>query len=248
MVARGLEHVLRGVRRRSRIRPLRPGSHVIDIPQLISPLRYDVMVRSQLFTLLDSLRGESAATIANTARQTPYFVWFRRVECERFAPHLLRNPDQLNQKFTERVMRALTTLKSFEATGFDTRHPVTLVETSGPQVADSGAAVSQTLHIADGCHRLALLLRDGQELAPEMYRVQSAAGPILDNTAILLRHLDLAEEDYARFLSHHFADKSYAHVSELRGAVASHSPSLLSELDRVLEAHSRVPRAGGIST
>jgi hypothetical protein len=248
MVARGLEHVLRGLRRRSRLRPFRPGSHVIDIPRLISPLRYDVIVRSQLFSLLDSIRDESAATIAHTVRQTPYFVWFRHVECQRFAPHLLRNPDQLDQKFRERVMRALATLTSFEATGFDPRHPVTLVETQGQQVADSGAVASQELHIADGCHRLALLLRDGQELAPEMYRTQPAVGPPLDNTAILLRHLDITEEEYARFLSHHFADKSYADVSELRRAVAGHSPESLTELDRVLEAHSRAPRTGGICT
>lgn len=225
-------------------RALRRGSHAVVVRQLISPLRYDVVVRSQFFETLAAWRDEPLGAVLEGARHEPYFVWFTSVECARFFPRLLTNPDLLKRRFDERVKRAMAMLRSFELVGFDDRHPVTLVETNGRSVADSGAVVNQALHIADGCHRLALLLMAGLSLDAQMYRVRDATRPLLDNTAILVRGLHLSDADYARFLSHRFAATEYSDLPSLRRAVASRSPELLTELDGVLEVHGRASDSG----
>lgn len=222
--------------RRMNAGPLRRGHDSIDIRQLISPLRYDVIVRSQFFTKLEAWRGDPLPEILVVARQEPYFVWFTSVECARFFPSLLEDPNLLIEKFNRRVTRAVATLRSFDRRGFDTRYPVTLLSTSGRQVTDSGAVVSQRFHIGDGCHRLALLLRTGQKLEPPMYRVRDARGPVLDNTAILLQRLPVTDDDYARFLSGRFASEEYSDLAALRSAVGKHSPEQLADLDQVVKS------------
>ena len=57
----------------------RPGSEALVIDELISPLRYDVLVRSQLFELLAAERAcfdRSPDAFVDLARQTDYHRWF----------------------------------------------------------------------------------------------------------------------------------------------------------------------------
>jgi hypothetical protein len=227
------------LQRRLRLDRGRPGQDSLDIRALVSPFRYDVIVRSQFFRFLRTHAGEPLPALLQAARAEPYFAWFTHVECARFFPRLLEDPDGLNDRFDHRVQRALNTMASFDAVGFDLRRPVTLVSTSGQQVTDSGAPVSQPLHIADGCHRLALLLTAGKDLEPEMYRVHPARGPILDNTRILLQHLEVTDDEYVRFLSYRFAPLPQSDLSALRVAAEAESPGRLAELEGVLAAHGR---------
>ncbi len=222
------------------MRRTRPGEDAIDILRLISPLRYDVMIRAQFLAELRNRKvSEPPTELPDFALDHPYFTWFKHVESARFFPKLLDDPDHLLERYRARVSRAVATLRSFESVGFDPRHPVTMSETPGGAVTDSGTAVSNTLHIRDGCHRLALLLINGLRVEPEMYRSGLRRGPVLDNTALLLRHMDIPDDDYARFLSRGFSPREYSSVSDLRDMVAGETPERLTEFNEIVGAHNR---------
>ena len=228
----------RAVRRLSTLRRMRPGAERINIRHLISPLRYDVIVRARL--LADLRRrdpDESLASLHEFALDHVYFAWFQHVESTRFFPELLDDRDLLIQRYQLRVERALTTLRSYDAVGFDVRYPLTLRRTSGGAVSDSGVRVNKSLHIRDGCHRLALLLLDDQDLQPDMYLVQSFTGPVPDNTALLLPHLNMDGPEYTRFLSAGFTTGEYTELAELRDKVAEESPDRLAEFDEIVRVH-----------
>ncbi|MEJ7708149.1 MAG: hypothetical protein WKF82_13270 [Nocardioidaceae bacterium] len=224
---------------------MRPGQESIDIRRLISPLRYDVIVRARFLIELRNLHAEPMAALQEFALEDPYFTWFKQVESARFFPTSLDDRELLLQRFQLRVARAITTLRSYERLGFDARHPVTLGKTSGGAVTDLGTVLSKSLHIRDGCHRLALLWMNDQPLEPAMYRVHSFRGPALDNTALLLQHMNIDDDEYARFLSHAFAGEEYSELSELRRSVAEVSPDRLAEFDEIVRVHGRARRTAG---
>jgi hypothetical protein len=220
----------RALRRLSTLRRTRPGREGIEIVRLISPLRYDVVVRAQFFRELRTRDIRQPLTVLpEFALDHPYFTWFKHVESARFFPELLDDPQQVLQRYFSRVARAVATLDSFSSHGFDFRHPVT----------ELGTEVSGTLHIKDGCHRLALLLMTGRDLEPEMYRSSRRHGRLLDNTALLLQHMEIPDGDYARFLSRGFLPREYSSLTDLRCAVARESPGRLSEYDQIVGAHDR---------
>jgi hypothetical protein len=230
----------RAVRRLSTLRRMRPGTKRINVRQLISPLRYDVVVRARLLADLRSRDpAEPMASLQDFALNHVYFAWFKEVESMRFFPDLLDDPDLLIKRYQMRVARAVTTLRSYDAVGFDVRYPLTLGQTSGGAVTDSGVRVNKLLHIRDGCHRLALLLLDEQDLQPGMYRVHSFTGPVPDNTALLLPHLIIDGREYTRFVSAGFTTGEYTELAELRDKVAQESPHRLAELDEVVRVHQR---------
>jgi hypothetical protein len=230
----------RALRRLSTMRRTRPGRERIEILRLISPLRYDVLIRAQF---LEELRlrdiRQPLTVLPEFAVDHPYFTWFKHVESARFFPELLDDPERLLRRYLARVGRAVATLRSYERSGFDLRHPVTVSVTPGGAATESGTEVSSTFHIKDGCHRLALLLISGRQLEPEMYRSSRRHGRLLDNTALLLRHMDIPDGDYARFLSRGFVPREYSSLTDLRCAVTTESPSRLSEFDQIVGAHDR---------
>jgi len=232
----------RVVRKLSGLRPMPYGRETIDIKALISPLRYDVVVRAQFLADLRA-SSEPEGVLPDFAMEHPYFTWFTYVESARFFPELLKQPDLLRARYQSRVTRAQATLRSFDAGGYDRRFPVTVSRTPRGAMSDSGVQTSKTLHIRDGCHRLALLLIDGQQLEPSMYRVGGPRDPVPDNTALLLPHLNLDERDYARFLSPGYVPHECASLTELRSLVATKSPERLAELDAVVHAHEQARRS-----
>ncbi len=204
---------------------------------LISPLRYDIVIRSRFFVRLRERQREPLSKLQEVARGDDYFTWFKHVECFRFYPQLLADPDALMARFDDRVARAVATFTSYQRVGFNRRHPVSIVTTRGPIAADSGALVDRSVHIADGCHRLALLHMNHLDLGPGMYRTRPATRPVLDNTALLLPHIDLEEADYVRFLSCGFAAERYGELDGLRAAVERDAPHRLPVLDSVVSTH-----------
>ena len=172
-------------------RPKVAGVESVNIRSLISPLRYDVVVRADFFSFLGDLASRGVQRpdeVASAAREHPYFVWFEKVAMQRFRPWVLADEDLLRRQFTERVRSSMNLWSSFREHGFDIRHPVTLRSAPGPMAADSGAVVDRRLHVGDGGHRLALLLADGAEqLGPDMYRIDPRPlDGLIDNTAVLL--------------------------------------------------------------
>ena len=232
----------RVMRKLSGLRRMPYGREVVDIKALISPLRYDVVVRAQFLTDLRT-SSEPPGVLPDFALEHPYFLWFKYVESARFFPDLLQKPDLLRERYQSRVTRAQATLRSFDAGGYDRRFPVTVSSTPRGATSDFGVQTSKTLHIRDGCHRLALLLIDDQQLEPTMYRVGGPRDPVPDNTALLLPHLRLDERDYTRFLSRGFAAHECTELTELRSLVATQSPERLAELDAVVRAHQHAQRS-----
>jgi hypothetical protein len=230
------------MRKLSGLRRMPYGREVVDIKALISPLRYDVVVRAQFLTDLRT-SSEPPGVLPDFALEHPYFLWFKYVESARFFPDLLQKPDLLRERYQSRVTRAQATLRSFDAGGYDRRFPVTVSSTPRGATSDFGVQTSKTLHIRDGCHRLALLLIDDQQLEPTMYRVGGPRDPVPDNTALLLPHLRLDERDYTRFLSRGFAAHECTDLTELRSLVATQSPERLAELDAVVRAHQHAQRS-----
>ena len=240
--------VRRTARRAVTWRPKEAGSEPVRIRRLVSPLRYDVLVRAQFFAFLEQERRAGrleapGAELVDAARDEPYFVWFEKVAMARFRPWVLQDPDLLHEQYAERVMRSAALWKSFQANGFDRRYPVMLRGVKGPRRTDSGAVVDRRLHVGDGGHRLALLLAGGQEeLAPGMYRVdRRPATGLIDNTAVLLPALGLSEQDYATFLSAGYAEVELDDLADLVAHVRDHDPARLGELETVLAAHRRPP-------
>jgi len=213
------------------------------VAELISPLRYDVLVRAQFFEFLAHRpTGGTADRLVADAWQEPYAVWFREVAMARFRPWVLKDPVALRSNFAERVLASRDLLKSFDTNGFDARTPVTLRLTTGVQTTDTGARVSRTVHVGDGGHRLALLLQAGSDLLPHMYRLDPRPMPLIDNTAVLLGPLGIPEPDYCDFIGGGYGRRGHSEVGSLLAAVARDDPASGDELRSVLEAHARMPR------
>jgi hypothetical protein len=217
------------------------GRQDIDIAWLISPLRYDVVVRAQLFTFVAGCgtaeRGDPEALVEG-ARRLPYATWFRSVAMARFRPWVLSDPVLMEQQFRERVLSALSLWRSFRDRGFDPDHPVTLRGTDGPLRTDTGLLVDRRLHVGDGGHRLALLLSAGLPLPAELYRVDRRPQRMLiDNTAVLVPALGLDDEEYVRFVSRGYAPTEYTDAAKLVRDVRLADARRADELASVVARH-----------
>jgi hypothetical protein len=247
---------LRTVRRAVTWRPKQQGREPLDIAALISPLRYDVAVRAQFFDFLAAREQDEDAAVVEAARHEPYAVWFREVAMARFRPWVLKDDHLLAEGFRERVLASRALLRSFESRGFDARTPVTLRLTSGATVSDTGVSIRGTVHVGDGGHRLALLLRHELPLEPHMYRLDPRPMPLIDNTVRLLGPLRLAEREYLAFLGRGYglpaaADRGPEATDDRRdavpdpltdpaallAAVRARNPADAAELEAVLQSH-----------
>ncbi len=233
----------RTLRRALTWQPKRRGDRPIRVAELISPLRYDVLVRAQFFEFLAGRpTGESADDLVRAAWDEPYAVWFREVAMARFRPWVLTDPEALQANYAERVLASRDLLRSFDTRGFDARTPVTLRLTSGVQVSDSGARVSRTVHVGDGGHRLALLLQSGSDLQPEMYRLDPRPMPLIDNTARLAGPLGLADAQYCAFVGAGYTQQACPDLETLVAVVEQEDPVAAVELRSVLAAQGRTLR------
>lgn len=194
-------HVVGRARRAVHERRATPGVERVDIRALIAPLRYDVAIRADFFDYLADHAELAGDDLVEAAGGTAYAAWFEHVECARYFPALHHDKDLRRERFAARVAGAVRLFRSFENTGFDSAHPVTLISAPAGSVSDSGAPALGDLHIGDGCHRLALLLRQGALLEPSMYRVRSLLTPLVDNTAVLVRQGVLGQAEYVEHLA-----------------------------------------------
>ncbi len=175
------------------------------IAPIVSPLRYDVLVRAQYFDFYVTHRSEfedDFAVYAERARSHPYFLWFECVMCVHWAPHLLGDRLAFDDAWAERLRANARLRDSFERDGFKADHPITLYAGRRVLPTATGKLVTRDLYAGDGCHRLALLMSAGQEaLLPGQYRVKrfNALQPS-DRTAELLETLRLGPDRYRSFL------------------------------------------------
>ena len=220
-------------------RPKATGTETVDIARLISPLRYDVAVRAQFFAFLQTRPDdEPTSELVAAALDEPYAVWFRHIAMARFRPWVLKDDDLFLEQFTERVVSAKALFEAIATHGFDSKHPITLRGTKGPQTADSGALVHRELHVGDGGHRLAILHTLGIELGPGTYVIDPRPMPVIDNTGVLVAHLGLEDSAYASFVARGYVDTPCDSLADLRAALAA-DPATLAEVEGVVAAQAR---------
>jgi hypothetical protein len=225
---------------RDRLAEFRDGAEPVDIRKLISPLRYDVLVRKQFFELLaddEKLCINDFDRFVEKAKRSPYFDWFEKIYCFRFHPELVRDCAKRRSAFRERVRKSADLFYNFRKAGFLKSHRITL--RSGRKIlpSDSGKSVPSQLFVGDGCHRIALLLMNGTgRLDASQYRIKiEPRYTPLDNTILLLPGLRLPESEYAAFISWAFGDVEYYSLPSLRDAVKQHCPQRMDELSSITE-------------
>lgn len=192
----------------------------IEIASLVCPLRYDVIVRQAFLSFYAQHRDLYAADLGSfirRAKHEPYYIWFMQSEAVRCKQGLRGQIEALESEFVQRIHRAATLYESVTAHGFLSDHPIILktAEHLLPPTADktappTGKYVSAQYFLADGCHRLALLMMLGYTVLPascfriKCFRVFSP----FDSTSLLVRHLALDPATYFTFLSSYYCTPS----------------------------------------
>lgn len=219
------------------------------VDRLVSPLRYDIVVRERFFDFLEgneSLYDDDFAEFAQQARSHPYFVWFSRIAVPRFRPHLLASDDLFARAFEDRLHATASLLRSFRETGFDSMEPILLRTGRWIEPTTTGKPVVRSVYAGDGCHRLALLRRAGiRVLTPAMYRVAASRSfRPRDHTAILLASLTVSHDEYFSFLALGYGEGSCSSEEALLEHVRRLDPERLGELRAVIAADAPLLQSG----
>ena len=216
------------------------GNRQVEISSIISPLRYDTLIRQNYFSYFESnihLYKNNSHEYIQLALRNPYFLWFRDVSLARSSPHLPRHPDEVEKAYAAKIRRSADLYFRFKTNGFDLNSPIALHTAKNITATSSGKLIIRDFYAGDGCHRLALLNLFGYRyLEPEFYKVKigESYSP-LDNTIILIKATTIRESEYYAFLSMYYADKVFFDRDSLRSYVAREAPWKVSEMDRVLE-------------
>jgi hypothetical protein len=219
------------------------GREPIPIDHLVSPLRYDILVRERYFAILHQRRAlaeEDFGAFLELSRQQPYFAWFTKVVIPSFRPEMVGDDERVDAAFKRRVRASIDLYDAMKSTGYDLRRPIILL--TGREIAptSTGKRPAQRLYAGDGCHRLAYLRMAGVDvLQPGMYRFSVA--PFFtprDNTALLLDAMAISPRDYFSFLSLTYADRQLYSEKALLDHVRSIDPGRLREITEVIAVDS----------
>ncbi len=176
----------------------------IDIPALISPLRYDVVaIRDFLrFYLAErTLARRDLPRFLERARRSRYYQWMSSVYELRFATRV-RDPVIIAGRLTQRVRDTIHLWEAVEA-GFDRRFPIEVRVAGQLLPTESGKRLSLRYILGDGSHRLACLMAQGlTKLPPDYYRLRwFRRHRPYDATGLLTSRGRLPEDEYFAFLS-----------------------------------------------
>ncbi len=221
----------------------------IEIATIVCPLRYDVLVRRDFFAFYamycDIYKTDRSAFVARV-KQTSYYTWFVESEAVRRNGRALDDPRVIESRFIKRLDRAVSLYESVEMHGFSTKYPIVLktakhilpptTKRTGPP---TGKRVSSKYFLADGCHRLALLMALGYTVLPAShFRVKyfEKFSPF-DSTSLLARRLLKHPDPYFRYLSSYYtAPAVFTDRTNFLNYVADHKPALLDEVRSVIRA------------
>lgn len=207
----------------------------VRIDHLMSPLRYDISVRSDYFEFFverERLFETSFDAYLEEARRHAYYVWFTQIHCGRLHPRHLRDPSTLEAAFARRVQESASLYKRVLTQGLDAHHRIVLHSGDEIEATDSGKWVDRAVYMGDGCHRVALLRMAGHEwLEPWMYLVRrhKTYRPI-DNTSALLESLSISPREYFEFLSIGYGTSPHPDKGGLVGDVLERQPERFNEL------------------
>lgn len=219
----------------------------IAIAELVCPLRYDVYVRAEFFAFYQAHRAQyqkQPAQFMRAVQASSYYVWYASSEAVRCNRHLRADRDALNAAFERRVHSAIDLYERVMAEGFSRAYPLTLKTarhllppTTIRNGAPTGKQVAAKFFLADGWHRLALLMQMGETvLRAELFRVkQFQKFSPFDSTSLLVRALELDAATYFRFLSTYYcAPHSFTRGDEFLAYVRAENPHRLTEVLSVL--------------
>jgi hypothetical protein len=231
----------------------RPGRDPVPINDLVSPLRYDIIVRQRYLEVLRERRGlaeEDFEAFMELSRQQPYFKWFTRVVVPSGNhPDMVGDDQRLNAAFERRVRRSIALHDAFESTGYDRRRPIILRTGADIAPTSTGKRLAQRIYAGDGCHRLAWLRMTGVEaLEPRMYRLHvSQVFTPRDETALVMAAMAISRRDYLSFLSLAYADRELSSEDALLDHIRSTDPDRLPEIEHVIAIDSPLLAAAGQS-
>jgi hypothetical protein len=230
-----------------------PGIEPVALDELVSPLRYDILVRADHFLFLDQhldLLERDRDAYLRLVRGHPYFAYYTEVALPRYRPRAQADEQRQLAAFHRRVLGAAELWRSFKRRGFDPRHPVTLRIAVPDAATPTGKVVRRRFHAGDGCHRLALLVAAGEPtLAPDWYQVRTdPMRSLIDNTSTLIDALGLGREEYYRFIARGYGVDPTGDRDKLVRQVETHAPERLSELRQVLAADEQVLATAGRAT
>lgn len=219
----------------------------IEIAALIAPLRYDVLIRRDFLAFYAAHRGLYSAdfeAFVQAAKHGSYYRWFMTSEAVRCKRDLLADADALEREFVDRVRRAAGVYEDLLAHGFRVQSPIILKTaehlsppTTDPQGPPSGKQVSARYFLADGCHRLAMLMLLGYTVLPAEYlRVKCfhSFSPF-DSTSLLAQSLPLEPDAYFSFLSGRYcAPAVFTHKDQFVDYIRQHKPEYLDEVSSII--------------
>lgn len=215
------------------------GTEPVRIGDVVSPLRYDVMIRVRHFALHAERREMFSADFdayEKLVRGEPYFVWFEKARVRTWWPWLLDDPAGLERAWRERLRASAALFDSFEANGFDTAHPIELHAGRRVRETPTGKRVSRTIYSGDGNHRLALLLAAGHdELHPAEYRLKRYRSLVpTDSTGFLLRETGAGWPEYRSFLELGYPSASVA-MDDGRVRIEAGDAAIQAEVKQLVE-------------
>lgn len=201
------EEQRRWLRAAARGNPYRLESPVapVRIGEIVSPLRYDVMIRVRHFELHAQRRNLFASDFdayEQLVRKEPYFVWFKRARVPSWWPWLLEDPAAFERAWRERLRLSAALYESFAVHGFDPVSPIELHAGYRVRETPTGKRVTRGLFAGDGNHRLALLIAAGHDdLRPSQCRVKRYLSLVpTDSTGFLLRETGAGWSEYRSFI------------------------------------------------
>ena len=209
----------------------------VSINSLVTPLRYDIIVRRDYFEFfgqnIDLYKDDFHKYLA-LAQKTPYFKWFRDVARYRF--HTLHDEKMLHKYFADKIKKSAKLYSVFEKNGFNPRHPITLKTGERILPTETGKRTSAVLYPGDGCHRIALLSLAGYtHLEPKHYIIKKFVRfRPHDNTAILIKSLQMDTTEYYTFLSMVYAEEPLCKRSDLKAQLAKTNPEKLAEFENII--------------
>ena len=227
------------VRARRSLAQMPTSTDSINVASLISPFRYDVLVRAEFFRLARQNRDLIATDpdrFIQMVRQSRYFLWFEKVAVPNSGREGLTG-GALERVFKNRVVRSLRLLESYEQHGgLDEHYPITVRELAEQDLASFKGGTVGGKMLVDGGHRLALAFLDGQTiLTPSEYRLADRGAPLLNNTTILKDLFDLDDDDVYGFIAWGHGLPTARSREELLARAASVSPAIEAQIAAFLE-------------
>jgi O-antigen/teichoic acid export membrane protein len=223
----------RRLRRRGHL-DQRPGTVDVLLDELVSPLRYDVVVRQRFFAFLDAnvdLLDEFGDLVIE-ARDQPYYSWYRDIV---IGPRTKLLKDRsLDEAFADQVERVLAMRARFNPAD-ESWGELLLREVPAGTRTTTGKTVGPRFVPVDGCHRIALLRHHGRKVLPAgSYQLVGDKQSVRDNTALLIPRLHLTEQEYLDYLAMGFDEDAPDGFAELVAGVALRHPERSAELESVI--------------